>query len=720
MLVDRGARRVELRKSFRSVRNIQRAVNAAFDPLMDGDRDTHQARYVELEPDREDHPGQPSVVVLPVPEPYGQRFIAAREIERCLPDAVGAYIDWLVNKSGWTVTERHAPGQRVPLEARHICILFRRFVSFGEDITRGYVEALEARGVKHLLVGGKAFHDRDEIETLRAALMAIEWPDDQLSVFATLRGALFAIGDEELLEYHHIARKFHPFRIPDALPSGLEPIRDALTLLRSLHGDRNRRPVSDTITALLDHTRAHVGFVLRPGGEQALANVLHVSELARQYELDGGMSFRGFVEALREAARGGQAAEAPILEEGSDGVRLMTVHKAKGLEFPVVVLADITARLTPWDASRHVDLDRGLCALRIGGWSPKDLNDHKALEIAREQKEGERIAYVAATRARDLLVVPAVGDEPYTEGWVAPLNSALYPAESERRVQQPAVGCPVFQSKDTVVERPNGDPASRLTVCPGQHQIATEPWHSVVWWSPESQVLSLGVQAPVGLRRDDLIVKDVAPEVLRRGLDAYQAWKAGREADVTTASRASIDVVTATKAAASADLAHLDDANVEILTGVSRAPRPGGARFGSLVHALLADVPFGEGGMAALAPLAEAHGRILGATKEEIETGRDIVREVLAHPLLKAAEQANRDGHCYREMPITYQLPSGVLVEGYVDLAFRQGSSMVVVDFKTDRELDGALDQYQKQVSLYGSAIGQTAGLPTKIVLMRV
>ena len=98
----------------------------------------------------------------------------------------------------------------MPLEARHICILFRRFVSYGEDITRPYVEALEARGVRHLLVGGRAFHDREEIETLRAALMAIEWPDDQLSVFATLRGALFAIGDEELLEYHHAAGAFPP------------------------------------------------------------------------------------------------------------------------------------------------------------------------------------------------------------------------------------------------------------------------------------------------------------------------------------------------------------------------------------------------------------------------------------------------------------------------------------------------------------------------------
>ena len=85
----------------------------------------------------------------------------------------------------------------------------------------------------------------------------------------------------------------------------------------------------------------HVRFALEHGGEQVLANVLHVAELARRYEADGGISFRGFIEELREQAEDGQAGEAPILEEGSDGVRLMTVHKAKGLEFPVVILADI-------------------------------------------------------------------------------------------------------------------------------------------------------------------------------------------------------------------------------------------------------------------------------------------------------------------------------------------------------------------------------------------
>ena len=94
----------------------------------------------------------------------------------------------------------------MPIQARHICLLFRRFISFQEDMTRPYVEALEARGIPHLLVGGRSFHNRAEIETLRAALAAIEWPEDELSVFATLRGSLFAISDEELLEYRQLAR----------------------------------------------------------------------------------------------------------------------------------------------------------------------------------------------------------------------------------------------------------------------------------------------------------------------------------------------------------------------------------------------------------------------------------------------------------------------------------------------------------------------------------
>src|ERR1051325_9722381 len=125
---------------------------------------------------------------------------------------------------------------------------------------------------------------------MRAALSAIEWPDDELSVFATLRGSLFAIDDGALLAYRHQFKRLHPFRVPDPpLPDALQQIAEVLAILRELHRHRNRRPVAETIDRLLEETRAPAGFVLRPSGEQVLANVLRIAELARAYEAAGGL-----------------------------------------------------------------------------------------------------------------------------------------------------------------------------------------------------------------------------------------------------------------------------------------------------------------------------------------------------------------------------------------------------------------------------------------------
>jgi ATP-dependent exoDNAse (exonuclease V) beta subunit len=399
----------------------------------------------------------------------------------------------------------------------------------------------------------------------------------------------------------------------------------------------------------------------------------------------------------------------------------MTVHKAKGLEFPVVILADITARLTPWDANRHVDHERGLCAVRIGGWSPAELNDHKVLELERERREGERVAYVAATRARDLLVIPAIGDEPYSEGWIAPLNAAVYPAEDARRVQVPAAGCPIFKSKDTVLNRPGGDPASSRTVCPGTHafgEAGDAAAYDVVWWSPEPELLPLGAQAPFGLRRDDLMVKDVPPQVVRQRLDTYNAWKTSRDAAVAAAKVPSIEVKTATELALAGSTAAASiDVSVETIP--DNVPRPRGTRFGTLVHALLADVAFG-------APddridrLAAAQGRVLGASPEEVAAAAAVIRRTLAHRVLQEAAAAARNGQCHRETPVTCRLDDGTLVEGTVDLAYATGDGMVVVDFKTDRAEGEELDRYRRQVAIYADAVARAMGVAVRAVLMQV
>jgi ATP-dependent helicase/nuclease subunit A len=740
MLQRAGARRVTLGTSFRARPNIQRAINAAFARAMTGDSQMLQAAYVPLEPFRMESEEQPSVVVLPVPEPYGYRRVSNLAIEKSLPDAVGAFIDWLIHESGWKIAERPAaakatltptaaqafrPGEMehlVPIQARHICLLFRRFISFQEDMTQPYVEALEARGISHLLVGGRSFHNRAEIETLRAALTAIEWPEDELSVFATLRGSLFAISDEELLEYRHKIGYFHPFRIPKEFPANLGPIVEALQLLQSLHRSRNRVPVATTMAALLESTRAHVGFALEHGGEHVLANVAHVAELARRYEAEGGISFRGFIDELRAQAESGEAGEAPILEEGSDGVRLMTVHKAKGLEFPIVILADMTAKLRASVASRTIDADRRVCAIRLGGCAPYDLLQREDEELLRDEAEGMRVAYVAATRARDLLVVPAVGDEE-REGWIQPLNAAVYPAMEARRQQVQVPSCVKFQSKDSVLIRPGGTAAGTGTVSPGLHarksvsSVGTE--FSVVWWDP--RVLKLGAEAPLGIRRPELIVKDVAPDIVASGLAAYNSWRERRKLAVGAGSRSSVAVRRVTQSAkiAGKEAPDLKLPSVEIVELPRAANRPSGRRFGALVHAVLASVPL-DGDLSVMQRLAAIHGRILGAPAEEIDSASEVVRSALAHSLLNRAREAAQEGRCRREVPIAWYDSNGLLIEGVIDLAFEQAEEWTVIDFKTDEEFRGNEPVYRRQVALYAAAIQATNGRRVAALLMRL
>ncbi len=674
-----GVRRVALTRSYRSVRGIQQFVNAAFAEEMTGDEIRAQASYSAMEEDGPEHLDQPAVIALPAPRPYGSRGVSKDKINACLPDAIGAFIDWLVRDSGWKI--RTPSGGLVPVESRHVCILFRRFTSWGTDMTRDYVKALESRAQPHLLVGSKSFHHREEVETLRLALTAIEWPEDELSVFATLRGSLFAISDGALLRFRHEVGRLHPFRKYDAaLDDDLRPIAEALQGLADLHRARNRRPVADTVNALLESVRAHAGFAMRPTGHQALANVYRICDLARSFELTGGISFRGFVEELIGQAEKADSPEAPVLEEAADGVRLMTVHTAKGLEFPVVILADMTANLTAFEPDRFVDAERRLCATRLLRCAPWELIENEAEEKERERAEGVRVAYVAATRARDLLVVPVVGDEE-RDGWLAPLNKALYPAPDKWRRPQSA-GYVSFKGTSTVLERPlDMVSMDEPSVKPGLHAARTGK-HSVLWWDPAA--LKLNTPENFGLRQVDILEAQGAASA---SVEQYQAWKAARERALEKGRAPDFDIALATKLT---DAAPGVAAPVAIAATARPEGRPGGARFGTLLHGVLRDTDLAAG-PAQVGELARIHGKLLGAPAGEIEAAVEAALAVLAHPLIARARTAER---CHRELPVLLPLGDGRTLEGIVDLVFLQNGEWTVVDFKTDVELTAGKARY--------------------------
>src|ERR1700693_4751291 len=274
LLLMHGAQLEHLTVSFRATPAIQTIVNAAFAPLMSVESGT-QPLYAPLMPYRAEPGTQPSIVVLPVPEPYGNfGRVVNFKIDQSIPEAIAAYARWLVHESGWTVTEREAPDVRVPIRPRHICILFRRMNSFGRDVTRPYLRALEARHLPHVLVKGGSFNEREEVIALRNLLGAIERPDDELTVFAALHGPVFALSDGALLEFRCALGSLRPFRkLPDDIPDSLKEVKGALEVIKNLHRGRNRRPIAETIAKLLAETRAHAGFAIWPTGEQALANI---------------------------------------------------------------------------------------------------------------------------------------------------------------------------------------------------------------------------------------------------------------------------------------------------------------------------------------------------------------------------------------------------------------------------------------------------------------
>lgn len=756
-----GGELVHLNVSFRSVPQIQEAVNSAFSRVMGpvasatkpapeagSVAGATQARYVPLAPHRPGVDSQPAVVALPVPAPYGDYGkVVEWKIDQTLPDGVAAFVDWLVNESGWTVSEREHPNERVPIRARHVCLLFRRFRSFGTDVTRAYVRALEARRVPHLLVGGSSFHSREEVEAIRNALAAIERPDDELALFATLKGPLFAISDAQLLAYRSRFKTLHPYKqVPEDLPESLAEVVDGLAVLRELNRGRNRRPVADTIGRLLATTRAHAGFANWATGEQALANVTRLMDMARRAEQGGLISFRAFVDWLDDQAENGEAGDAPIIEEGAEGVRIMTVHKAKGLEFPVVILADMTAKEAR-EPSRWADTEAGLCVMRLAGCLPPELQEHAREELQLEREEAARVLYVAATRARDLLVVTAVADE-HREGWLSTLDPAIYPpaTESLKPETNHPPGCPEF-GPDNVAFRPSNALRPRGSVTPGLHKPEAGE-HRVVWWDPS--VLDLDRQDEIGARLNKLLAADAEGKRSDQGIRDHDAWQSKRADVRAQAGTPSMRVVTATEHAAAT--LHLvepltsaqpapDQSKVEQLGLFSPPPppapsrtevtvesvkidfsRPHGKRFGTLVHSVLSVVDL-NADVDSVQAVAELQGHLLGSTADEITAACKTVGRALSHPLMRRAAAAWLAGRCRRESPIAMQIEDKTLVEGIVDLAFldeAEPGAWTVVDFKTDFEIEGRLDEYREQVGLYAMAISRATSQRANGVLLRL
>lgn len=676
-----GAETEQLDNCRRNTTPIQAFVNSAFASMPD---------YLPLRGGRAPKEGQPSVVALPMPTPYGMRNLSKAKINQCSPVAVAAYIDWLVNTSGYQIWERDAYR---PVRAGDVCILFRRFSNNGVDLTQDYVRALEARGIAHVLIGSKSFHQREEVASVRTALRTIEWPEDELSLYATLRN-LFGVLDETLFRYRE---KHKRLRFTNAADPEFERISYANALLTELHKERNSRPIAQTIHALLTPLRSFTTFAFRKGGKRVLANVYRLLDIARSFDITEATSFRSFIEYLDEQAEGGEAKEAPILEQDADAVKLINVHKAKGLEWPVVILADLTANLvSPEGSGRWADPSGKLCAQRLLGCAPQDLLDHMPDEEAAERDEAIRLAYVAATRARDLLVVSAVGDisfvnkpEFYEKSWLAPIYPSLYPTEDRWRIGR----------GNCVLEAPP-ECGDNMFLAAGTH-YGRRGGCEIDWFNPK--LLDLSPKTDGGLERETLLSGD-DPE----GIERYRSWQQDRKTRIDGGSVPSLQVGEATK------VTGIDLPKPETIPAAIPRTVKNSRRFGRLVHQLMQVV---------IPPIAdeELHRQAMyyrkthGCSPEEAQGAAQVVRGLLSHDVFRAVEQAEL---VWRELPLMVKLENDELVEGRADLVYFDGTTWTVVDYKTGGA--GPSNNDERQVSLYAHALRLAKNAPVRAVLIAI
>ena len=297
-----------------------------------------------------------------------------------------------------------------------------------------YERALRERGIETYVVGGRNYWAQQQVADLRGYLAVLANPLDQAALYTTLGSPLGGLSLDALALLGLQARRLR--RDPwwalsaedgsDGLHEKL-PADDRDRAADAVRRIEEHRRLAGTLSLerLLDRIITDGGYdrtlLALPDGRRRMANVRKLMRLARQFEADRGADLRGFIDYLAEqdllAAREG---EAPLEAEDLQAVRLMTIHAAKGLEFPVVCVADLgRSGRGDDDALRVTDDGRvGLKIASLGGGSTKGLGLE---EIAKEQdllqdEEERRIFYVAMTRAQELLVLSGATD---VEKWPA-------------------------------------------------------------------------------------------------------------------------------------------------------------------------------------------------------------------------------------------------------------------------------------------------------------
>jgi ATP-dependent helicase/nuclease subunit A len=364
-----GGERVVLRTNFRSHGKLLDLVNAVFSRVLVPRREL-QPPYEPIEP----CPGRAPAFAGPSLEAIVIEDAKAGESRELEAELVARWI------------EDHRPA--VPY--RDVAVLFRAL----SDVPV-YLEALRARGIPYAVQGEKYFYGTSEVIDFVNLLRAVANPHDRIALAAVLRSAFGGLSDQELYE----RRKALDYRTGSDVP--------LFGFLRRWHERSGSVGVRELIDVIFEESYALEIAQAGYHGEQAVANLLKLRQKASELEAQGGCTLREFLAAANQAVRDQEEeGESPLADETLDAVQILSIHSAKGLEFPVVILPDLHrgARGSDPRAVRY-DWPSRTLGVRLGKACDAGGAALAYLDRERKREEWKRLLYVAVTRAEEALVL---------------------------------------------------------------------------------------------------------------------------------------------------------------------------------------------------------------------------------------------------------------------------------------------------------------------------
>lgn len=635
-----------LTTNFRTTAAVLDWVNHAFERLIvevPGSQPAYEALHAHR---RQAAPVGPSMVMLGgVPHPAPTSSEALRRAEALDVAAVARQ----AVAEGWSVADD--TGWR-PARWSDVAVLLPARTSL-----RQLEQALESAGVPYRAETSSLVYGTGEVRDLLMIARAVEDPTDSLAVVSALRTPAFGCGDDDLYTWRVQHRGWWDHEVPPPAAAPLDhPAAVGLAWLGALHRERLWLAPSQVLERIVRERRLlEVAFV-HPRPRDLWRRLRFVIDQARAWQQAGGVTLRQYLEWVKVlGAEGSRVLETILPETDDDAVRILTVHGAKGLEFPVTILSGLTTLLRARPAGVQVRFPTGTgWALKLGAdVRTEEFESGAALEEQMDRHERLRLLYVAATRARDHLVVSVHRKEVRGGGKVP----------------------------DTAA------------------QVLWDAGHDApgVVFDPALGAEAAEVEAPS-------IPEPLPPLV------AWDAWESERAEALRAAGRPlATSATTLSKWAAAATVA-ADPGLAKDGRDVDLPPwQKGryGTAVGRAVHGVLQgiDLASGDGLDAAVAAQAVAEGvpgreRIIaGLARSALSS--DVVRRAAARP------------H-WREVYVGCPLGDGVL-EGFVDLLYRDDDGLVVVDYKTDAwraeaDLGAKVDRYKVQLAAYVYALSVAVG----------